>query len=254
MNAWWRTARSESPTLTGPASVPAGRRVYAVGDIHGRLDLLRALHEQIVADAAELPDTAKTLVYLGDYVDRGPRSCEVVELLIEEPLAGFDLVHLKGNHEDMMLEFLDAPTNAGWLLNGGDATLVSYGVDFPSLVLLPSDLAKISAELNEALPPSHRAFLDDLSLCHEEGDYLFVHAGVRPGVQIDEQEPFDFMWIRLPFLKATEDFGKRIVHGHTIGAVPDVRANRIGIDTGAYHTGCLTCLVLEGTDVRFLQT
>lgn len=235
-------------------SVPEGRRVYAVGDIHGRSDLLRELHRRIRADAESAAELARTIVYLGDYIDRGPGSYDVLEMLIHQPLTGFRRVHLKGNHEDMMLRFLDGADDGTWLYNGGDATLASYGVPLDWAPLGRAELELLRWRLNKALPPHHRAFLGGLQLSHTEGDYLFVHAGLRPGVPIEAQRPADLMWIRGKFLDSDEDFGKRVVHGHTITPKPELRPNRIGIDTGAFYTGRLTCLVLQGSKQRFLHT
>lgn len=236
------------------ARVPPGRRIYAIGDIHGRDDLLRELHRRIVDDRANLaPDCRPVVIYLGDYVDRGPGSLEVVDMLLNEPLAGFKRVYLMGNHERMMLDFLNGPPDPVWLFNGGTATLWSYGVSGRSLTS-ERDLEHLRTCLIEAVPSTHRGFLDSLSFSHEEGDYLFVHAGVRPGRPLDRQEPQDLLWIRGPFLHSEADFGRRIVHGHTITPEPVVARNRIGIDTGAFYSGRLTCAVLEDTQLRFLHT
>jgi len=235
--------------------VPDDRRIYVIGDIHGRADLLARLHADIAADAAKAAGgRTKVVVYLGDYVDRGLQSFEVLETLIHEPRQGFESVHLRGNHEDLMLKFLDAPRDATWIYNGGDATLASYGVLISSMMMLPADLAELSARLAEALPAEHRAFLNGLDYVHVEGDYLFVHAGLRPGVPLAAQRHTDMMWIRDRFLSSDADFGRRVVHGHSIRTDPDVRSNRIGIDTGAYATGRLTCLVLDGSEQWFIQT
>lgn len=233
--------------------VPEGTVVYAVGDIHGRLDLLDGLHRRMTADARSRGDVRPVAVYLGDYIDRGPRSREVVESLINNPLEGFKTVHLKGNHEDMMLTFLDEPESGPrWLANGGFATLASYGVENA-----PCDaegLIQTAKALAEALPPTHLRFLSSLSLTHRIGDYVFVHAGVRPGIALDEQSEEDLIWIRGPFLTSDADHGAVVVHGHTPGPRPIVKANRICVDTGAYATDVLTCVILEGDDRRFLST
>lgn len=247
-----KIATSRSPAPTAPR-VPVGRRIYAIGDIHGRLDLLTLLHQQI-RDDAQTAVGDKLVVYLGDYIDRGPASRAVIDALIAAPLPGFARVFLKGNHEDMMLRFLAGPPDPLWLFNGGIATLASYRVIDADFVPGHWDLELLQQRMRSALPPSHGDFLLNLSLKHEEGDYLFVHAGVRPGVPLDAQQPEDLMWIRAPFLKARKPFGRRIVHGHTITEAPEVTENRIGIDTGAFYSDCLTCLVLEGDQVRFLQT
>lgn len=241
---------------SAPPKAPDGMRLYAIGDIHGRADLLADLHARIVADAARAPDgLALVAVYLGDYVDRGEASRAVIDMLIDDPLPGFERVHLKGNHEEIMLAFLDDPGSANsWLFNGGDATLFSYGVGFEQAANREERLLRMRDGLEAALPPAHRAFLDSLKLYHAAGDYLFVHAGIRPGRKLEAQEASDLLWIRDDFLYSGDDHGCCVVHGHTINPDPDVRPNRIGIDTGAYYTGKLTCLVLEGAGKRLIQT
>ncbi len=248
-----RQARAVS---CAPARTPEATRVYAVGDIHGRADLVGRMHKMIRDDAATAAGVRKVVVYLGDYVDRGLFSREVIDLLLDRPLAGFEAVHLKGNHEELMLAFLDdiqvGPT---WLMNGGNATLRSYGVD---TTVFDYDDAKgleaLQAEIGAALPKRHLDFLNSLDLSHVEGDYLFVHAGVRPGVALDRQRAEDLMWIRAEFTESAADHGKVVVHGHTISWEPEPRDNRIGIDTGAFASGVLTCLVLEGEERQFLTT
>lgn len=234
---------------------PPGLRIYAIGDIHGRLDLLEALHEKIGADAAEHESERRQLVYLGDYVDRGPESREVVETLLEQPLPGFEVTHLMGNHEQFLLRFLEEPAvGATWLHNGGDATLRSYGVDpLEELPASADSLTWLSERFAALLPATHRAFFEGLQRSHELGDFLFVHAGVRPGVPLEQQDPNDLLWIREPFLGSDDDFGKLVVHGHTPGAGPVQRRNRICIDTGAVYGGCLTALVVQGEQQDFLQ-
>ena len=235
--------------------VPVGWRVYAVGDIHGRADLLGRLHRLIAEDAAAVPAAVRAVVYLGDYVDRGPASAEVVDRLAGGPLAGFAAIFLKGNHEDLLIRFLDDGSSADvWLTNGGVATLASYGIEVPPGLSEPGDIEAVRRRLHRAMGPAHRDFLGRLRLSHGIGDYLFVHAGVRPGVPLDAQEARDLMWIRHAFLDWPEPFAKMVVHGHTVTPAAEVRANRIGIDTGAYATGRLTCLVLDGAARRFLQT
>ncbi|WP_235017182.1 metallophosphoesterase family protein [Tistlia consotensis] len=235
--------------------VPPGLRVYAIGDIHGRLDLLEALHDSIRADAEAHASERRELVYLGDYVDRGSASKQVIDTLIEQPLDGFEAVHLMGNHEFFLHRFLDDPEIGDvWLMNGGETTLQSYGIE-------PWDdpphgrerLDWLSERFNEVLPESHRRFLDDLRLSYELGDYLFVHAGVRPGVPLDQQDPDDLIWIREPFLRSEGGFGKLVVHGHTPDVNPVQRSNRICVDTGACYGGRLTALVLQADGRDFLQ-
>jgi serine/threonine protein phosphatase 1 len=236
-------------------AVPADSRVYAVGDIHGRLDLLEEIQGLILDDAATAPERRKVIVYVGDYIDRGPNPRSVVERLAGRPLPGFEGVHLMGNHEAMMLDFLrDIEAGPGWMWNGGGATLRSYGVAAPRSWTDTKQLEAARRGLAEALPDSHRAFLERLALSHREGDYLFAHAGIRPGVPLDAQEPHDLIWIRDEFLFSRSDHGAVVVHGHTIVDVPMRLPNRIAIDTGAYLTGRLTCLVLAGERVAAMQT
>jgi serine/threonine protein phosphatase 1 len=242
-------------TEPGPAAVPRGLRVYAIGDVHGRLDLLDRLLDQIDEDGAAAPDLVKYIVYLGDYVDRGPHSSGVIERLAAGPPPGFGAIPLKGNHEASMLEFLeDIRIGPNWLTYGGTATLASYHVQPPHADSPPEDLTYAQEMLGRALPPAHRTFLESLRTSVTIGDYVFVHAGVRPGVPLDRQREDDLLWIREDFLRSTADHGKVVVHGHTISPEPEVRPNRIGIDTGAFATHRLTCLVLEGTERRFLVT
>jgi serine/threonine protein phosphatase 1 len=233
---------------------PAGRRVYAVGDIHGRRDLLDQAHRAILADARSAAELEKVCVYIGDYVDRGDDSRGVVDALLSAPLAGFRVVHLLGNHEDMMLRCLeDSSFMPLWIDNGGGATLSSYGVDWRRHADA-DDLESLRAAFRDALPVSHLRFLRSLAPSHVEGDYLFVHAGIRPGRDIGQQDLEDLIWIRDEFLSSDADHGNVVVHGHSISPEPDLQENRIGIDTGAFATGKLTCLVLEGATRRFLQT
>jgi len=246
--------RTVAPSEPVSAHVPAGSRIYAIGDIHGRLDLLERLRTVIVEDTNWHPIDRKVVVYLGDYVDRGPDSRGVIELLASKPLPGFESVFLKGNHEDRLLEFLVDPAVApGWMAYGGDAALYSYGVRPPD-ARKTEEISAAQRAFIAALPPEHLDFLRALKLVHIEGDYAFVHAGFREGVPIEFQTPEDMMWIRNEFLSSEADFGKIAVHGHTITNRPEIRGNRIGIDTGAFATGMLTCLVLEGAERRFLAT
>ncbi len=230
--------------------VPAGTRVYAIGDIHGYDDLLSQLQERIVADAASAP-SRKAVIYLGDYVDRGPHGDRVLDRLIDRPLPGFESVFLMGNHEATMLGFVEDPLSyEHWLVNGGDTTLAAYGVDWPAG---GTDLEELARQARKRIPRRHLDFLRGLSFSHEEGDYFFVHAGIRPGVPLDRQSPDDMMWIRDRFLLSDLDHGKVVVHGHTPVSEPEFRANRIGVDTGVYMSGVLTCLVLEGEEQRIIQ-
>jgi serine/threonine protein phosphatase 1 len=238
-----------------PPAIPAGLRLYAVGDIHGRADLLQTLIAKVAADAAGHPGTGKRLIYLGDYVDRGPASKTVIDLVLDAAPPGIEVVALKGNHEEMMHRFLDdLSVGRTWMMNGGDATLESYGVETPSMFAGTAAFRQAQAQFEARLPARHREFLERLRFSYTEGDYLFVHAGVRPGVPLDEQRADDLLWIRDEFLDSREDFGKVVVHGHSISFDPELRPNRIGIDTGAYKSSQLTCLVLEGMSRQFLFT
>ena len=233
-------------------AVAADARLYAVGDIHGRVDLLRALNRLIQEDASARRAPRNVVVYLGDYIDRGDSSREVIDCLLDEPLPGFEHVHIRGNHEDSLVQFLsDLMVGPAWLSYGGIATLRSYGITAPTS---DRDLVRVQGELRAALPPRHLDFMRRLTLSHVEGDYYFTHAGVRPGVALADQAPDDLLWIRDEFLTSNADFGKIVVHGHSITDAPDMRRNRIGIDTGAYASGTLTCLVLQGEEASFLQT
>ena len=237
------------------AEVPAGTRLYAIGDIHGCLGPLRNLLGQVREDAAAHRAQRKVVVYLGDYVDRGTDSRGVIDLLLSNPLPGFEAVHLKGNHEDSLLRFLeDEQIGPQWFSYGGDATLYSYGVRPPRIITDKQELQRAQREFARKLPIEHRAFFNRLALMHVEGDYAFVHAGVRPRVPLDHQISEDVLWIRDEFLQSSLDFGKIVVHGHSISETPTLRPNRIGIDTGAFASGRLTCLVLEKAQREFLAT
>lgn len=238
-----------------PAAVPADTRVYAVGDIHGRADLLTALHRKIADDAATHGAGRNVVVYLGDYIDRGPDSRRVVEILLDDPLATFESVHLMGNHEAFLLGFLEDPgQGTGWLVNGGVETLASYGVEAPDDIVGAESLTDLRARAVAALPAAHLDFFESLALTHEEGDYFFVHAGIRPDIALEAQDPDDLLWIREDFLDSSADHGRTIVHGHTISWEPEFRDNRIGIDTGAFASDVLTALVLSGSARALLQS
>ena len=234
-----------------PTRVPDGVTVYAIGDIHGRLDLLELVHRQIEEAPAR---GEKLVVYLGDYIDRGPESRAVVELLRTSPPVGCRHVFLRGNHEQAMLDFLEEWRVAfDWLNFGGAETLKSYGVRVP-FALDEGSIKGMQRDVLERVPASHWDFLRATTLSHGEGDYLFVHAGIRPGVPLDRQIPDDLLWIREQFLNSRADHGKVVVHGHSISEEVEFRPNRIGIDTGACFTGQLTCLVLNGASRGLIQT
>ena len=231
-----------------PATLPPGQRIYAIGDIHGCLDRLVALHEMIAEDMAARPAEHTTLVHLGDYVDRGADSAQVIDWLINQPPVPADaIVNLMGNHEFMMLSALagaDKEAPSHWLMNGGADSLLSWGI---SRTVPPTEWAA-------RIPRPHLLFLRDLGISHPVGPYLFVHAGVRPGVPLDRQSRQDMMWIREPFLSSRANHGAVIVHGHTPKREPIVLPNRIAIDTGAVLGGALTCVVLEDDRLGFLQS
>jgi serine/threonine protein phosphatase 1 len=237
--------------LIEEARLPPGLRVYAIGDIHGRSDLLDRLHDLIETDLSTAPEKT-VVIYLGDYVDRGPDSHGVIERLIRPRFPGVETLALLGNHEDMLLQFLDAPYGASlWLTNGGDATLHSYKVKIPASF---DELLMTQRALLGVLPRHHKQFLMSLPVQVQFGDYLFVHAGIKPGLPVDRQSREQMIWIRDVFLDSEIDHGLIVVHGHTIVHEVEWRPNRIGVDTGAYTTGRLTALVLEGAGRRLLQT
>ncbi|MCW5687413.1 MAG: serine/threonine protein phosphatase [Pseudolabrys sp.] len=226
-------------------------RIYAIGDIHGRLDLLERAIAAIGRDV-EAHGPATLTVTLGDYVDRGPDPFGVIERLAANPFPT-DYVALKGNHEELFERFLVEPEIAvHWRRLGCLETLHSYGVRVADL-MMGLNYEKASQALAAALPATHRAFLDALATSFDSERYFFCHAGVRPGVALARQSDEDLMWIRDDFLNSDADFGKIVVHGHTPVPEPDVRANRINIDTGAFVTGRLTCIALEDAGYRFLE-
>jgi serine/threonine protein phosphatase 1 len=243
-----------SPWASKPKAnrrVPEGVRIYAIGDIHGRSDLLDALRERIDADAARQPASYPIEIYLGDYIDRGPASRSVIEQLATDE-SGRRRIFLKGNHDPLIADFIKSPSILEtWQHIGGLETLISYGIR-PTINANAATQSRLAADLDRVLPDNHRRFLSHLRPSFECGDFFFVHAGVRPGIALNKQRDEDLLWIRQDFLLCEEDFGKTIVHGHTPVSDPDVRSNRINIDTGAYATGRLTCLVLEGETIRFI--
>ena len=246
----WNAARTPTADaaamqlLIAPARLPAGRRVYAIGDIHGCDSELGMLHGQIEADIRRRPVRDAVVVHLGDYFDVGPDGARVLTRLTQlAPVSGARLVNLIGDHERMVLDALEGDRAAAtdWLHSGGDATLASFGID----------AAAPRETWAAALPASLLPFVRGLSYSHREGGYLFAHAGIRPGVATDRQTHEDLVSIRQPFLSSEQDFGAVVVHGHTPVTTPAVRSNRICIDTGAGFAGKLTCAVLETDSVGF---
>ncbi|HAX91553.1 MAG TPA: serine/threonine protein phosphatase [Rhodospirillaceae bacterium] len=236
-------------------SAPPETRLYVVGDIHGRLDLLTRLLAMIEANATQLTGKTKKLVFLGDYIDRGIDSRGVLERLTGSFAAGLEPIFLRGNHDEMMRLFLkgDLTVAPSWLQWGGAATVASYGVNAFNGVG-EQKIDALYKSFSEKVPPAHQAFLEKTIFSATFGDYYFVHAGVKEGVPLEAQQPEDQLWARGDFLTSRTTYDKLIIHGHTISAEPEVKHNRIGIDTGAYATGHLTCLMLDGTKRAFLQT
>jgi serine/threonine protein phosphatase 1 len=245
----WKLHRTNVST-TRPL-VPDGLRIYAVGDVHGRADLLKQLFSRIDEDLKDYPIAESIQVFLGDYIDRGQDSAAVLDLLIERA-STHRVACLKGNHEIFLAEFLENPRVLGaWAQYGALPTLASYGLK-PAINAAFKEQVELAAELINAMPKSHSQFLADLKLCFTCGDFFFVHAGVRPGTPLARQREDDMLWIREDFLLHEEPFEKIIVHGHTPVREPDVRTNRINVDTGAYATGRLTCLKLEQDKILFI--
>lgn len=234
-------------------AVPPGYLIHAVGDVHGRDDLLADLLGQIEADAAARNAERRVLVFLGDLIDRGPASAQVIERLRSYRPDRTRLVFLCGNHEEVLLRILageSAPIR-DWLRFGGAQCLESYGVDAGRLKRM--EPAQALETIRSAIPAEHVAFLREFDDSFRAGGYLFVHAGIRPGVALVEQSVLDLRWIREPFLSDRFDHGFTVVHGHTIRREVEEQGNRIGIDTGAYHHGVLTAIGLAGADRWYLQ-
>ena len=233
--------------VPAPASLPPGQRVYAIGDVHGCLDRLATIHEQIAEDLAARPVDESVLVHLGDYVDRGLDSAQVVSWLqAGAPVPASRIVNLMGNHEDMMLAALpgtDKVANNVWLANGGADSLLSWEI---SRKVPPAEWAGL-------IPEDHQAFLRGLEIHVRFGGYLFVHAGIRPGLAMEKQDKQDLLWIREPFLSWKPPHDLVVVHGHTPRHDPVIRPYRIGIDTGAVMGGTLTCVVLEENRLGFMR-
>ncbi|WP_100383117.1 metallophosphoesterase family protein [Bradyrhizobium canariense] len=231
--------------------LPDGVRVYAFGDIHGRADLLKKMFTMIDADIARNPMERPIEVFLGDYIDRGPDSSHTLDLLIERSRSR-ETVFLKGNHEAYCLEVLRDPAKLDeWRQFGGLQTLISYGIQ-PPLNPSAAEQPGLIRAFIEAMPHAHLKFLQSLKPSFLCGDFFFVHAGVRPGIPLGEQREADLLWIRNEFLDSDENFGKFVVHGHTPVREPDIRSNRANIDTGAYATGNLTLLTIQGSSMLAL--
>ena len=235
------------------ASGPAGSRAYAIGDVHGRLDLLEDLLDQVKRDNAGRRPAKTYLVFLGDLVDRGPDSRGVIELLLAQHWDFARPIFIKGNHEEFFLRALEGEEDIiiDWLSYGGYQCCESYGVS--QGWTLNATAAEIRERLSASVPVAHREFLNDMADSFQFGDYVFVHAGVRPGVALEQQSSKDLRWIREGFLDDLTDHGVVVVHGHTIVESPEQHPNRIALDTGAYRTGILTALGLEGKERWFIS-
>ena len=249
----FRRAKAAPVPETSRFTLPDGERIYAIGDIHGRLDLFDALLAMIEADNSARPPSKTGLILLGDLVDRGPESRGVVERAMQLAAAPSTVV-LKGNHEELLLRVCagDDRVTAPFHRVGGRDTLLSYGVSpetYDACEL--SDLPALAAG---AVPTAHRDFLEAALDYHAVGDYLFVHAGIQPGIPLEDQDASSMRWIRHEFTGSDVDHGRMVIHGHTITPEIDAWPNRIGIDTGAYASGVLTAIGLEGTEHWFLQT
>jgi serine/threonine protein phosphatase 1 len=244
-------SRQERP----PPRIPSGKRIYCIGDIHGRADLLLDMAKTVHEDAARF-NGQKIVVFLGDYIDRGMHSKEVVTILAEASfLVEFEKVFLCGNHEQTLLDFLkgEYPVLKEWWRYGAQTTFYSYGI---AIAGIPSEAKypALQAQLQAAIPDSHLNFFQQLSRYVVVGDYCFVHAGIKPGIELAQQRDSDLFWIREEFLNSKKPHEKIIVHGHTIVSEPENWPNRIAIDTGAYLSGKLSCLVLEEDTQRMLKS
>lgn len=239
----------------GEAETPDGMRIYALADIHGCDTTLAAAHEAITSDLAARPVTDHRIIHLGDYVDRGPASAAVVHRLANLVRDDPHVVCLRGNHDTWLLDFLDDPPSVArnWLTYGGTETMQSFGINDASPDASSRQLDRLSARLAENLPADDLNFLRACPLTMRFGDYFFCHAGIRPGIPLDSQAEDDLIWIREPFLSDGRDHGVIVVHGHTVTTVPEMRSNRINIDTGAVFGGPYTVLALEGQAYRLFS-
>jgi len=235
--------------VRSPAMVPPGQRIYAIGDVHGRLDLLDRMLAIVANDDAGRGVAETRLIFVGDLIDRGPHSAGVVARCLELQNAAFIL----GNHEEVFLDAMAGDVKAAefWSRIGGRETMLSYGMRDAQLDALPAP--DLVALLRNLVPAEHVAFMEGFCDMIEVGDYVFVHAGIRPAVPLAEQQSRDLRWIREPFLGHAQPFERIVVHGHSITSRVDLRANRIGIDTGAFKSGKLSAIALEA-DRRWTLT
>jgi serine/threonine protein phosphatase 1 len=246
-----RVIFSDANAIFDKARIGSRLRVYAIGDIHGCSVLFDRILERIEADLGRNPAKQVKIVTVGDYSDRGPDSSGVIERLVARS-ADERFVMLRGNHEQWLLDFVENPLESGssWMRNGGRETARSYGVEID----WDQDPYGFWRAFRRALPTRHLQFLQGLPFSHSEGDFLFVHAGIKPGVRLNRQSPRDMMWIRDEFLYHTGSFGKIVVHGHTPGEAVEILPNRINIDTRAFDSGVLSCVAIEGGEVRIIDT
>lgn len=248
-----RLRRSPQALLAAQPRTASGERIYAVGDVHGRFDLLLELLDQIEQDDRLREPRRKRLIFLGDLIDRGPHSQEVASLLSSAQRSAKRLVVLMGNHEAALLDSLSGDEHAQrmWLEHGGLATLQSFGIDAPE----PDEDADVFAErLRRGLPAQMIKWLKKLPLSVRSGSYFFCHAGVRPGVKLAQQSPDDLLWIRKNFLDSKAQHGAIIVHGHSVAADVEILHNRINIDTGAYESGILSAVGLQDAEQWVIST
>lgn len=234
--------------------IPENTRVYSIGDIHGRADLLLQLLALIDRDSADFTGYL-LLIYLGDYIDRGSNSKQVIDILLKQHRPRFRHIYLRGNHEQTLLDFLDnADVGRSWLNYGGQTTLVSYDVKIAKIPTKREEYINLQQQLADNIPETHLKFFNNTTFSISVGNYFFVHAGINPNYSLKKQQLEDFLWIRDEFIASKKIYEKIIVHGHTISHQVELLPNRIGIDTGAFCTGILTCLILETDQQRLLQT
>lgn len=244
---------SRQPATPRQHRLPDGERIYAIGDIHGRLDCLDAIMSKIAYDQDGRPPADTTLVFLGDLIDRGAESRGVIERAMSIAEI-YNTVFLMGNHEEILIHTWEGDSGAAALLHrvGGRETVMSYGVQASDYDA--GDLAKLATLVSDRVPPEHIEFLKAFEDSYAQGDYFFVHAGIRPGIALAAQDPLDMRWIRREFLDDDRDHGPMVIHGHSITDDIDMKPNRIGIDTGAFASGKLTAIGIEGTDRWFLAS
>ncbi|WP_417796301.1 metallophosphoesterase family protein [Terasakiella pusilla] len=238
------------------AQTSENTRIFAIGDIHGRADLLQKMLKTIFHEICDISDKKENkIVFLGDYIDRGNQSYEVLEILTQPAPRGIEYVFIKGNHEEILLNFLKDPTqNSSWFQHGGAETLLSYKVSMDMGKIDKNQLKGVAKKLKAALPEVHKKFLISLLDSYEDGNYYFTHAGIDPNLPLTAQKNSDLRWIRDKFINHTSLYEKIIVHGHTITKDVQLLKNRIAVDTGAYYSGKLSCIVLDGQTKRVLQT